>query len=109
MTSGGHNFNDFLENQLTISCSINSIKAIPNMLCIVTIHALESRVGGQKCMVPLNLLIGGGPVPTGHGPFCSAADSRRAFSHPVSELADGQVAPGQKISWYQWFGPRLNP
>jgi len=37
MTSGGNNFNNFPDNQLTrIACSLDSIKAIPKMLCFVT-------------------------------------------------------------------------
>jgi len=58
MTSGGNNFNDFPENQLTKFRGLTySIKAIPKMLCFVTIHWSQSWVGVQSGWCPLNVLI----------------------------------------------------
>jgi len=59
----------FWELAYQISCSLNSIKAIPKMLCFVTIH--WSELGPPKCMVPQPP----DRVPVPLGPSCSAANA----------------------------------
>jgi len=85
MTSGGNNFNDFPENQLyQISCSLNS-RAIPKMLCFVTIH--WSQRWGPKVHGAPNLLIGGVcRLPTSHS--CSAADAEKSRKTVLNSLCE---------------------